>query len=246
MKAFLAIVICVLMCLCSTAYGKRSYYEVVVADPYIELHSGPGRGNPIFHVVDRGAEIEVLKRRTDWFKVRTKKDVEGWVSLEQMARTLEPDGDYVSIEDPQVDDYIDRRWEAGMQLGDFDGANILSIYGAYLFTPNLSTELWGSQITGDFSDGWMVTANIVHQPFPKWRVSPFFTLGTGIIRIEPKATLVQTEDRTDQVAQVGFGLRTHMSRRIMLRAEYKHYVVFTSRDDNEDIDEWTAGFAFFF
>jgi hypothetical protein len=32
----------------------------------------------------------------------------------------------------------------------------------------------------------------------------------------------------------------------LLRAEYKSYVVFTSRDENEEVEEWKVGFAFFF
>jgi hypothetical protein len=71
-------------------------------------------------------------------------------------------------------------------------------------------------------------------------------LGTGVLRTEPKATLVQTEDRTDQVGHVGIGLRAHLTRRLLLRGEYSSYLAFTSRDDNEEVDEWKAGFAFFF
>jgi hypothetical protein len=246
MRVFWLITVLIPLCFAPTAYGKKQYYEVVVADPYIELHTGPGGGYPIFHVVDRGEQVEVLKRRTDWFKVRTERGKEGWVYAKQMARTLEPSGRPTRIEDPDRDDYSERRFEAGVMLGDFDGANVISGYGAWMFTPNLSAELWGSHITGDFSNGWMVNANVVHQPFPEWRISPFFTLGTGIIHIDPKATLVAVEDRTDQEAHVGFGIRTHISRRFLLRAEYKSYVVFTSRDDNEEVEEWKAGFSFFF
>jgi hypothetical protein len=32
----------------------------------------------------------------------------------------------------------------------------------------------------------------------------------------------------------------------MLQAEWRQYVVFTSRDDNEEIDSWTVSFAYFF
>jgi len=48
------------------------------------------------------------------------------------------------------------------------------------------------------------------------------------------------------VAHVGAGLRIYATRRFILRAEYKSYVVFTSRDDNEEVEEWKVGFAFFF
>ncbi|MFQ5636220.1 MAG: hypothetical protein ACE5G3_12935, partial [Gammaproteobacteria bacterium] len=150
------------------------------------------------------------------------------------------------IHDPGRHDFGDRRREFGFQLGDFDGANIMTLYGAYLFSEKLSVELSASDITGDFSGGWKLSADLLHQPFPRWYASPFFALGTGLLRIEPKATLVQAEDRTDQEAHVRFGLRAHLGRRFLIRAEYTSYVVFTNRDSNEEPDAWTAGFSFFF
>ncbi|MDJ0928011.1 MAG: SH3 domain-containing protein [Gammaproteobacteria bacterium] len=228
------------------AQAKKRYYEVVVTDPYIELHTGPGRGYPIFHVIDRGEQIEVIKRRTDWFKVRNDRGVTGWASAQQMARTMEPTGRPAKIENPDRDDYTSRQREAGIMLGDFEGANVISAYGSWLFTPNLGAEIWGSLLTGDFSNGWMVNANIVHTPFPEWWISPFLTLGTGVLHVDPKSSLVSAEDRTDQTAHAGIGLRAHLTRRFLLRAEYKTYKVFTSRDDNEEVAEWKAGFSFFF
>ena len=229
----------------ATAREKR-YYEVVITDPYVDMHTGPGGGYPKFHVVERGEQVEVLKRRTDWFKVRTEQGVKGWVNARALSRTVQPDGKPTKIENPDLDDYLSRRRETGLQIGDFDGADIISAYLAWLFTPNLALELWGSRITGDFSNGWMANANIVHTAFPDWRIQPFATLGTGVIHIDPKSTLVGTEDRTDQVGHAGLGLRAHLNRRFLLRAEYKSYVVFTSRDDNEEVSQWTAGFSFFF
>jgi hypothetical protein len=246
MSKLISMVLLIVLSFAPAAYGKKQYYQVVIADPYIELHTGPAGAYPIFHVADRGEMVDVMKRRTDWFKVRTDRGVEGWVSATQMSRTLEPDGRPVEIKDPVLADYTERRREVGLQVGDFDGANIITAYGAYLLTKNLSGELSGSHITGDFSDGWMVNVNIVHQPFPKWRVSPFLTLGTGIIHINPKSTLVSSKDRTDQLANVGIGFRTYLGNRFLLRAEYKSYQVFLGDDDNEVIDEWKAGFSFFF
>ena len=53
------------------AVAKRPPPTVEVSGPYIELHSGPGRGFPVFHTVERGGEVALLKRRTDWYRVRT-------------------------------------------------------------------------------------------------------------------------------------------------------------------------------
>ena len=62
-------------------------HKILIADPYIELHSGPGRGYPIFHVVERGREVTLVKRRTDWFELRTDQGVQGWASRSQMIAT---------------------------------------------------------------------------------------------------------------------------------------------------------------
>jgi len=230
----------------NAAAAERPHREVTIADPFIELHTGPGSGYPIFFVAERGEEIELVKRRTEWFKVRIPRGEEGWVHFEQLTTTLNPDGQPFDLRALGFSDYAARRWEVGALYGDFGGANIIGAYGARSFTPNLSGELWVSQALGRFSDSTMVTLNIVHLMYPDWRASPYFTLGGGVIKTEPKATLVATTDRTDSVAHVGVGVRTYLTRRFVFRAEYKTHVVFTSRDDNEEVQEWKAGFSFFF
>ena len=90
------------------------------------------------------------------------------------------------------------------------------------------------------------SANIVMYPFPKWRVSPYFTIGSGIITTKPHTTVVQAEDREDEIANAGLGANIYLSDRFMLRMEYKRHTVLTSRDDNEEIDQWKAGFSIFF
>ena len=228
------------------AQAKKRYRTVSVADPYLEMHTGPGRGYPKFHVVDRGDTVEILKRRTDWFLIRTDRGKEGWVDRDQMERTLQPAGDPLDFSSADQDDFTNSRWEAGVMAGDFGGASIISAYGAYSLNPHVGVELWGSQILGNFSNGWMGSINIIHETWPDFRISPFFTMGAGVVHTAPKSTIVQGEDRTDQIGHAGAGLRFYLTRRFVLRAEFKSYVVFTSRDDNEEIEEWKAGFAFFF
>lgn len=226
--------------------AERQHQQVSIQDPFIELHTGPGRGYPVFYVAERGEQIELLKRRTDWYSVRVARGQEGWVHMEQLATTLNLDGEPFELPALGFDDYAERRWEVGALYGDFGGANVISAYGSRSFTPNLSGEVWVAQALGRFSDSTFATINIVHLMYPDWRASPYFTLGAGVINTEPKATLVATVDRTDSLAQAGVGVRTYLTRRFVFRAEYKAYVVLTSRDDNEDVREWKAGFSFFF
>ena len=224
----------------------NEFRSVSVADPYLEMHTGPGKGYPVFHVVDLGEEIEIVMRRTDWFQVRAENGTEGWVDRAQMERTLVPTGSPIEFAEADQEDFTYSRWELGGMAGDFGGANVVSIYGAYSLNPNVSIEVWGSQILGNFSNGWMASVNVTHETWPDFRISPFFTLGSGVIHTEPKPTIVQGEDRTDQIAHAGAGLRFYATRRFILRAEFKSYVTFTSRDDNEEVEEWKVGFAFFF
>ena len=219
---------------------------MAVADPYLEMHTGPARGYPVFHVVDRGETVEIIMQRTDWFLVRDADGDEGWVDQAQMELTLNPDGSEVDFQRATLEDLTNSKWEIGALAGDFGGANIVSLYGAYSLNPHVSLEAWGSQILGNFSNGWMASVNVVHETWPDWRVSPFFTLGAGYIRTEPKSTIIQGEDRNDQIGHAGAGFRVYMTRRFVFRAEYKTYVVFTSRNDNEEVEEWKVGFAFFF
>ena len=230
----------------NAAGAERQHREVTIADPFIELHTGPGGGYPIFFVAERGEQIALLMRRTEWFKVRVARGQEGWVHFEQLTTTLNPDGEPFDLPALGFSDYEARRWEVGALYGDFGGANVIGMYGSRTFTPNLSGEVWVSQAIGRFSDSTMVTLNIVHLMYPDWRASPYFTLGGGVIKTEPKATLVATTDRTDNVALAGAGVRVYLTRRFVFRGEYKTHVVFTSRNDNEEVQEWKAGFSFFF
>jgi hypothetical protein len=230
----------------NAAGAERQHREVTIADPFIELHTGPGGGYPVFYVAERGEQIALVMRRTEWFKVRVARGQEGWVHFEQLATTLNPDGQPFDVPALGFSDYEARRWEVGALYGDFGGANVIGMYGAHTFTPNLSGELWVSQAIGRFSDSTMVTLDIVHLMYPDRRASPYFTLGGGVIKTEPKATLVATTDRTDNVALAGAGVRVYLTRRFVFRGEYKTHVVFTSRDDNEEVQEWKAGFSFFF
>ena len=116
-------------CCCTAFLPVRSvlkYAHAVVADP---VHrTAPrvrGVGYPVFHVVERGAAIEILKRRTDWFKVRTEDRREGWVDRTQMLRTLQPDGEQMVFNDGSREAFTEHRWEAGVLAGDFDGASVI-------------------------------------------------------------------------------------------------------------------------
>jgi hypothetical protein len=235
-----------LIFLAAAATARAQGLEVTVADPYLEMRTGPGRGYPVVNVVERGERVQVEKRRTDWFQVIDENGREGWVHKGQMSETLVPAGVKMDIDDPSREDFGAHRREVGLLVGDYGGSNVVTAYGAYAFNEHLAAELAVAHLLGNFSDGQYLTLGVTHVPRPDWRIQPFLSIGTGVIRIEPKGTLVGTEVRTDQVAYAGVGVRAYLARRFIIRGEYKEYVVFTDRDENEEDTEWKIGFAFFF
>jgi hypothetical protein len=222
------------------------YVEVAIADPYLELRTGPGRGYPVFRVIPRGEKVQILFRRTDWFRVRDDHDAEGWANLGNMQETLLASGEKLPIEDLSHRDFDNQPFELGAQSGNFGGGNVNTLYLGYSMNPNLSAELAVSQTLGHASNSTIVLLGLAHAPRPDWPVAPFVDLGTGVVKIAPKATIIAPPERTQQIAYYGLGAKWYLSRRFIVRADYRGYVIFTKQNTNEDRNEWKAGFAFFF
>ena len=65
-----------------------------------------------------------------------------------------------------------------------------------------------------------------------------------LLGVSPKAP--DTKDSTDATADGGLGFPSYLTDRLLMQAEYRRFVVFTSGDDHEEKDEWIAGVTYFF
>jgi hypothetical protein len=243
------IIISLLWMMGDMAHAAEQFPAVRIAEPYIELRTGPGSGYPVFLVIERGERIELLKSKTNWFKVRTTDNREGWVDRSQLEQTLTPEGEKTRFKDVARMDFLNRRWGIGVSGGDYGGAPVITLHGGYAFTDNLSGELSLAHVVGEFSSSLSAKVGLLSHPFPEWRIAPFFALGAGVIRTAPRTTLVKAGKTSDALAAVGIGIESYLTRRFVLRAEYNNYVVFSANNDqdhNEEVDEWEAGFAIFF
>lgn len=250
-RVWATFILCLVSGLCSLnalAFDlfKDEIFDVTILDAYVDMHTGPGRGHPIAHVAEKGETITLLKKRTDWYKAKTAKGIVGWIKRDDLHATLGPDGPELVFSRPGREEYYNRKWELGVLGGTFEGARGLTTYAGYHLTPNIATEFKLTQAFGSFSNSKMAAVNVVHQAFPGWYVSPFFTLGTGVIDISPSSDLVQVEDRQDPILTVGAGVFVYVSRSFLLRIEYNEHKVLTTRENNEEVEEWKAGFSVFF
>ena len=219
--------------------------QVSVAAPYVNIYTGPGRGYPIFHVVEHGEFLWLLKRRTDWVKVTTRKHKTGWVRAADLNEVYGRDGELVQVARADFSNIEAQSFHLGFTYGDFAGADSMGLTLGYRFTGNLSAEVRATQAVGQFSDSQTYQVAVLHQPFPRWRLSPYFMLGTGINITSPNATIVATEDRQDTAMLTGVGIKTFLSRRFALRAEVANHYLLTSRENNQEIVEWKLGFDVF-
>ena len=135
------------------AAAQEKLLQVFVSEPYLELSTGPGRGYPVFHVVEREQSVDVLFRRTDWFKVRDEQGVEGWARARDMRRTKLADGSPFVFNLGDMAGFTTHDWEIGIGGGDYGGANLINAYGAYSLTDNMKVELTLSQFLGNSSNG---------------------------------------------------------------------------------------------
>jgi len=230
----------------ANSLAKKEPLQVIANDTYISMHTGPGRGYPVFHVLEKGETITLLYSKTDWIKAVTAKGIEGWVHKRFMDDTVGTNGETVELGIPRRDEFSRRKWELGTTVGAFDNSiEVIGLHGAYRFTKNISAELRFSQATGRFSNSQFYSWGIVHQPFPEWRLSPFFTLANGQIDLSPNTNSTQ-ESSKDNFFMLGLGLNYYLTHRFMARFEYNNYTTLPDRDKNGNIDEWRLGITAFF
>lgn len=217
-----------------------------VADAYLELRTGPGRGFPVFFVAAREEWIEIALRHTEWFKVRTAGGKEGWVHRRQLQSTLTEAGGTRTFRDLALDDYLLRRVELGGAWGRFKSEPMLKLWSGYRLSESLMLEGTVGQVQGVFSgtDFWHFNLNA--EPWSDRRLSPFFGLGFGRFRNIPNASLVGAVTTDAKLANASIGVRWYLTDRFVARADYSIYTAFVADTRSSEYRAFTAGLSFFF
>jgi hypothetical protein len=224
--------------------------RVKVADPYLELHTGPGRGFPVHHVAARDEFVTIEMRNTDWYKVRTLSDTGsdkiGWVHRRQLELTLTEAGVPKTFRDTALDDYLVRRVQFGAALGRFRSEPMLKFWTSYRLSDTLSVEGTLGQVQGVFSGTDFWHFNLMAEPWSDQRFSPFLGIGVGRFNNFPNLTLVGATDTKANLANAMVGVRYYLSERFVLRADYGLYTAFVSDARSQEFRAVTAGLSFFF
>ena len=217
-----------------------------IADAFIELRSGPGRGFPVFFVASRSEWIAIELRHTDWFKVRTDGGKVGWVNRQQLDTTLTAAGGQKTFRDILLDDYLSRRVQLGAAWGQFKSEPMLKLWTSVRVSETLSLEGTIGQVQGVFSgtDFWHL--NVVAEPWSDQRFSPFVSIGVGKFKNFPNLSLIGAAPTDAKLAHAGLGVQYHISDRFVLRADYALYTAFVADTRTTEYRAFTAGLGFFF
>lgn len=218
--------------------------QVDVRDPYLDLHTGPGKGYPIVQSIERGAVIDIGHRRTDWYQVHTQ-TTSGWVHRKQLHATLAAAGVDEGQRAAILDRHIEGRLRAGLSAGIFDDDPIVSFWGGYRFTPLWSAELSVSQAAGDYSSTRLFRLEAVAQPWPEQRFPLHLLAGIGRAENLPRKTLLERHKDNAWAFNAGLGVSKQLEPRFALRADWRwNHARFSG--DNQNYHELTVGFVLLF
>ena len=220
--------------------------RLTVADPFLEMRTGPGRGYPVFFVVARGQAVAIELRHTDWYKLRAEGGQLGWVHRSQLETTLTAAGSSKTFRDIALDDYLLRRVQMGAALGRFKSEPMLKLYASVKLSDTLSVEGDIGQVQGVFSgtNFWHVALH--SEPWSDRRLSPFFGVGLGQFKNFPNQSLVGATATDAKLAHAIVGARYYLSERFVLRADWAIYTAFVSDQRSTEYRAVTAGVSFFF
>ena len=232
----------------SNTSSKIQAHEVNIVATFLNMHTGPGRGYPVFHVVEKGETVELLKQRTSWIKVKTQDKYQpriGWIKAKSLNGSTFTDNRYSGTQAGFTNDVTGEtaRWRLSGAVGDLGGADSFAFTAGVNLSENLVANLRVGQAIGEFSNNVSGYVSVQSHPFPDWLVKPYFGFGAGEIKISPNTRLVQLEDETNSALLLTGGTQVAISQRFLFYIEYNQHRILTERDINQDINEWLTGFT---
>jgi hypothetical protein len=246
-----------LFCSCSPSYalsfdffglGSADRADVVVlevVEPFIEMHTGPGRGYPVFNVVEQGETIEILERKTNWYKIKSSDDKTGWTKAAQLAHTLKPTGTPVDLPEVGHGDYLTSSLRVGFTAGQLEGANSFSVTAGYRPLSWAAVEIEGGKIFDQSVTSDYYGVNLLVEPMPQWTITPFALVGAGKFSFDERQKVLVDDIRSASYISFGIGANYYVGRNFLVGGEYRRYSI--STDNNTvGLNAWRIGFNTFF
>jgi len=206
--------------------------EAIVRTPFMEVYTGPGRGYPVFFVVEKGEEFKFQNQKNDWFKVQSRDGLFGWINYKDFAFAT-------SKQIPNArQQIIDSKWTVGILAGLFGKDNSYSAEAGYYLFPSLVLNAKISKITGDFSSSSILSSQVQFQGFRHSMFSPYIGAGFGLMEYSPRKSLVNANQSRENVFNYGAGLNMHVYKRLLIRLAVNNNLLQNAKSNHL---EWQIG-----
>ena len=216
-----------------------------VAEPFIEMHTGPGRGYPVFHVVEQGESVEILARKAGWYRIRTAEKKVGWASSTELAHTLEPTGVPVDLPEVGYGDYLKSRWRLGFSTGQLESTNTFGLSVGYRPLSWAGVEVEGGKVFDQSVTSDFYGLRLLVEPLTKYTVSPYLSLGAGKFSFDSRHKVLVENSGTRDYGSVGAGAGYYIGRNVVLMGEYRRYSI-SSNEGRVGLNSWTIGLNAFY
>lgn len=230
-----------------TDQNESERIQLSVIDSYIELHSGPGRGYPIINTIEQGDQVNVYKRRGNWYLVSDRRLREGWVPQEKLARTIASTGLPAALPEVHHGDYLAQKFNIGFALGQQDDDETASVLLGYRLFSFLSVEAEIGQVFADDVEGYSYGGSLLLEPIKSLAFTPFISHGYGKQKFQQKETLNvgRNNDFDSDYRFTGAGINYYIGLNFVVRGEYRK--VHISGDNGSTSNSaWRIGFSSFF
>lgn len=234
----------------STPPPAGSALELKVIDVYADVHSGPGRGYPVFYAVEQGEVIELLAKRPGWYEIRLQNGRTGWVTSTQISRTVQTTGEPADLPEVSYGDYLKNSFLIGLSTGTFidgelENSEHWTFSAGYKFISWAAIDAEYGKLYGDDIRGDYYGVNLSLEPFSQWRLSPFVLIGAGELDVDSQPKLVPLAIQKSDFVNYGIGANYYLGRNFLIRGEYRSLTVSTDTND-ADVATWKIGFNTFF
>ena len=257
-RAFLAVAVAALSIVATpcTARAEDDEALVRVTAEQAPVRTGPGFAFRAVYVASRGEVFPVTERatRAHWFRVRLPDGTSGWILGDEVFPL-----DLEAADDHRGPSLWHRIGEAifspspllGGRIGLSFSAGVIGHDSAFLFRPaflvepHFALEGFLGETVGSQIDVTYYGAGPNVFMFPSSPVTPFLGALIGGASSRPKADDFAVPTGSYTIVNVGGGLLVALKKRITLRGDVRHYVLFDPNHTQRS-QEYTGGFSVVF
>jgi hypothetical protein len=208
----------------------------VLADE-ANVHTGPGFSFRVIYIAPRGEVLPAIGRSTtdNWFRVQLPDGTYGWLLGDQVF-PLDVDaseehsgpsiwkrmGDSIFSPSPLLEKQFGLTFSAGLLGGD----GMFLFRPSVVLEPHVSLEGFVGESVGNQLDVIYYGGGFNAFVWPQSPVTPFLAAAGGGARGRKKADQFTIKAGHFSMVNVGGGLMIALKKRVILRAEARHYVVF--------------------